>query len=304
MAKNFLTPAETAQSFIGIGDYKTKMPVPKIIISSFLAGAYIALAAQVMTTVTHDMAGSFGVGFTSFIGGCVFGIALVLVLIAGSDLFTGNCLLSMGWLNGNLTSKQVLNNWGLVYAGNFIGCLFLVWMMYTSDIWDAHGSQIGAHAVAIAYKKTQLTFLEAFVRGMGCNWLVCLAVVIVAAGQDTMGKILGAWFPVMVFIASGFEHCVANMFIIPAGIIASLDPAIAKVVISLHPTWDISSLNVQAFLYNNLLPVTLGNIVSGAVLVGGVYWYLYVKGSKETSKEPQKAEQTGFQAAKLGRKQS
>jgi formate/nitrite transporter len=304
VAKNFLTPAETAQSFIGIGDYKTKMPVPKIIVSSFLAGAYIALAAQVMTTVTHDMAGPFGVGFSSFIGGCVFGIALVLVLVAGSDLFTGNCLLSMGWLNGNLTSKQVLNNWGLVYAGNFIGSLFLVWMMYTSGIWDAHSSQIGAHAVAIAYKKTHLTFWEAFVRGMGCNWLVCLAVVIVAAGQDTMGKILGAWFPVMIFIASGFEHCVANMFIIPAGIVASLDPAIAKVVMSQHPTWDISSLNVQAFLSNNLLPVTLGNIVSGAGLVGGIYWYLYVKGTKETSKEPQKTEPTGFQAAKLGRKQS
>jgi formate/nitrite transporter len=301
MAKNFLTPAETAQTFIGVGNYKVKMPVGKVIISSFLAGAYIALAAQVMTTVTHDMAGTFGVGFSSFIGGCVFGIALVLVLIAGSDLFTGNCLLSMGWLNGNLNSKQVLNNWLLVYFGNLIGSLFLVWMMFSSGIWDGNGSQIGAHAVAIAYKKTHLSFWEAFVRGMGCNWLVCLAVVIVAAGQDTMGKILGAWFPVMVFIASGFEHCVANMFIIPAGIIASLDPAIAKAVISQHPAWDLSSLNLQAFLSNNLLPVTLGNIVSGAGLVGGVYWYLYVKGT--TQETPPAEPTTGFKAAKLGRKQ-
>lgn len=280
MAKNFLTPAETAQAFIGVGNYKVKMPISKVVISSFLAGAYIALAAQVMTTVTHDMAGHFGVGFSSFIGGCVFGIALVLVLVAGSDLFTGNCLLSMGWLNNNLTTNQVLNNWALVYTGNLIGSLFLVWMMYASGIWEGHGSQIGAHAVSIAYKKTHLTFLEAFVRGMGCNWLVCLAVVIVAAGQDTMGKILGAWFPVMVFIASGFEHCVANMFIIPAGIIASLDPAVAEVVISNHPTWELNSLNIYTFVVHNLIPVTLGNIVSGAVLVGGVYWYLYVKGTQ------------------------
>jgi len=280
MAKNFLTPAETAQAFIGIGDYKTKMPVLKIIVSSFLAGAYIAFAAQLMTTVTHDMAGYFGIGFSSFIGGSVFGIALVLVLVAGSDLFTGNCLLSMGWLNGNLNTPQVLNNWTLVYAGNFIGSLFLVWMMYASDIWGGHGSQIGAHAVSIAYKKTHLTFMEAFTRGMGCNWLVCLAVVIVAAGQDTTGKILGAWFPVMAFIASGFEHCVANMFIIPAGLVAKLDPAIAEVVISKHPTWDLSSLNLYSFFVHNLLPVTLGNIVSGAVLVGGIYWYLYVKDAK------------------------
>lgn len=280
MAKNFLTPAETAQAFIGVGDYKVKMPISKVVVSSFLAGAYIALAAQVMTTVTHDMAGYFGVGFSSFIGGCVFGIALVLVLVAGSDLFTGNCLLSMGWLNKSLTTNQVLNNWALVYAGNFIGGLFLVWMMYSSGIWDGHGSQIGAHAVSIAYKKTHLTFLEAFVRGIGCNWLVCLAAVIVVAGQDTMGKIIGAWFPVMVFIASGFEHCIANMFIIPAGIVASLEPAVADVVMSNHPTWELSSLNVYTFVVHNLIPVTLGNIVSGAGLVGGIYWYLYVKGTK------------------------
>jgi formate/nitrite transporter len=283
MAKNFLTPAETAQAFIGIGDYKTKMPVLKVIVSSFLAGAYIAFAAQLMTTVTHDMAGYFGIGFSSFIGGSVFGIALVLVLVAGSDLFTGNCLLSMGWLNGNLNTRKVLNNWTLVYAGNFIGSLFLVWMMYSSDIWGGHGSQIGAHAVSIAYKKTHLTFMEAFTRGMGCNWLVCLAVVIVAAGQDTTGKILGAWFPVMAFIASGFEHCIANMFIIPAGLVAMLDPAVAEVVISNHPTWDLSSLNLYTFFVHNLLPVTLGNIVSGAVLVGGIYWYLYVKDTKPAS---------------------
>ncbi|MCK5718635.1 MAG: formate/nitrite transporter family protein, partial [Thiomargarita sp.] len=191
MSKNFLTPAETAQSFITVGNYKTSMPVLKVIISSFLAGAYIAFAAQLMTTVTHDMAGYFGVGFSSFIGGAVFGIALVLVLVAGSDLFTGNCLLSMGWLNGNLNTAQVLNNWGLVYFGNFIGSLFLVWMMLNSNLWLGHESQIGAQAVAIAYKKANLSFWEAFVRGIACNWLVCLAVVIVAAGQDTMGKILG-----------------------------------------------------------------------------------------------------------------
>ncbi|MCK5662886.1 MAG: formate/nitrite transporter family protein [Thiotrichaceae bacterium] len=280
MAKNFLTPAETAQGFIGVGNYKVSMPIPKIIVSSFLAGAYIAFAAQLMTTVTHDMTGYFGVGFSSFIGGSVFGIALVLVLVAGSDLFTGNCLLSMGWLNGDLKTSQVLNNWTIVYIGNFIGALFLLWMMYTSNIWEGHGGQIGAQAVAIAYKKAHLTFWEAFTRGMGCNWLVCLAVVIVAAGQDTMGKIAGAWFPVMAFIASGFEHCIANMFIIPAGLVAKMNPAIADVVMSNHPTWDLNSLNMYSFLVNNLIPVTLGNIFSGAVLVGGIYWYLYVKDSK------------------------
>jgi formate/nitrite transporter len=279
------------------------MPVSKVLVSSFLAGAYIAFAAQLMTTVTHDMVGIFGMGFSSFIGGCVFGIALVLVLVAGSDLFTGNCLLSMGWLNGNLTSRQVLNNWTLVYIGNFIGSLFLVWMMFTSDIWSGHGHQIGAHAIAIAYKKAHLSFWEAFVRGMGCNWLVCLAVVIVAAGQDTMGKILGAWFPVMAFIASGFEHCVANMFILPAGLVAKMNPEIANVVISVHPSWDLSSFTFHTFVVNNLIPVTLGNIFSGAVLVGGIYWYLYVKGTKEAiPQEAPKPDRVGFQAAKLGRK--
>ncbi|NEW60213.1 formate/nitrite transporter family protein, partial [Sulfurovum sp. bin170] len=261
----------------GIGDYKVKMPTAKVLVSGFLAGAYIAFAAQLMTTVTHDMTGVFGAGFTSFIGGGVFGIALVLVLVAGSDLFTGNTMLSMGWLNGNLNTKQVLNNWMLVYIGNFIGAMFLVWLIYNSSMWDAHGGQVGANAVTLAYKKVHLTFTEAFIRGIACNWLVCLAVIMVVSAKDTMGKILGAWFPVMAFIASGFEHCVANMFIIPAGITASLDPTVAEAVMLTHPTWDLATLNTSSFIFGNLIPVTLGNIFSGAVLVGGIYWFLYVK---------------------------
>jgi len=277
MSKNFLTPAETANSFIGIGEYKAKMPKNKVLVSAFLAGAYIAFAAQLLTTVTQDMSGIFGVGFTSFIGGSVFGIALVLVLVAGSDLFTGNTMLSMAWLNGNLGTKQVLRNWSWVYIGNFIGALFLVWLIYSADMWSGHGGAVGAKAVALAYKKTHLSFGEAFIRGMACNWLVCLAVILVASAQDTVSKIVAAWFPVMAFIASGFEHCVANMYIIPAGITASLDPTIASVVTSAHPTWDLATLNMSSFVFGNLIPVTLGNIFSGAILVGGIYWFLYVK---------------------------
>ena len=277
MAQNFLTPAETANSFIGIGQYKVKMPTAKVLVSGFLAGAYIAFAAQLMSTVTQDMSGIFGVGFTSFIGGGVFGIALVLVLVAGSDLFTGNTMLSMGWLNGDIKTKQVLNNWTLVYLGNFIGAMFLLWLIYNSNLWGAHDGHMGANAVALAYKKTHLTFSEAFIRGIACNWLVCLAVILVASAKDTVSKIAGAWFPVMAFIASGFEHCVANMFIIPAGITASLDPTVAKAVMSAHPAWDLTTLNTSSFIFGNLIPVTLGNIFSGAVLVGGIYWFLYVK---------------------------
>ncbi len=277
MGQNFLTPAQTANEFIGIGEYKAKMPKSKVILSGFLAGAYIAFAAQLMNTVTHDMVGIFGAGFTSFIGGSVFGIALVLVLVAGSDLFTGNTLLSMGWLNGNIKSKQLLNNWTWVYIGNFIGAMFLLWMMYSSNLWGGHGGEIGANAVALAYKKTHLSFTEAFIRGVGCNWLVCLAVVMVVSAKDVASKIAAAWFPVMAFIASGFEHCVANMFIIPAGITASLDPVVASAVMAHHPTWDLSTLNISSFIFGNLIPVTLGNIFSGAVLVGGLYWFLYVK---------------------------
>ncbi len=277
MSKNFLTPAETANSFIGIGEYKAKMPFKKVLVSAFLAGAYIAFAAQLMTTVTQDMSGVFGTGFTSFIGGSVFGIALVLVLVAGSDLFTGNTLLSMAWLNGNLKTKQVLKNWSWVYFGNFIGAIFLVWLIYSANMWSAHEGAVGAKAVALAYKKTHLSFGEAFVRGMACNWLVCLAVIMVASAQDIISKIAAAWFPVMAFIASGFEHCVANMFVIPAGITASHNPVVFSAVTAAHPTWDLASLNTSAFIFNNLIPVTLGNIFSGAVLVGGIYWFLYVK---------------------------
>ena len=277
MSNNFLTPAETANSFIGIGEYKAKMPFKKVLVSGFLAGAYIAFAAQLLTTVTQDMVGHFGAGFTSFIGGSVFGIALVLVLVAGSDLFTGNTLLSMAWLNGNLKTKQVLKNWSWVYLGNFIGAMFLLWLIYTANMWSSHEGAVGAKAVALAYKKTHLTFWEAFVRGMACNWLVCLAVIMVASAKDTISKIVAAWFPVMAFIASGFEHCVANMFVIPAGITASHNPIVFSAVTAAHPTWDLASLNFSSFIFGNLIPVTLGNIFSGAVLVGGIYWFLYVK---------------------------
>jgi formate/nitrite transporter len=277
MGQNFLTPAQTANAFIDIGKYKANMPTKKVLVSGFLAGAYIAFAAQLMNMVTHDMVGTFGAGFTSFIGGSVFGIALVLVLVAGSDLFTGNTLLSMAWLNGNLKTKEVLNNWKWVYIGNFIGAIFLLWLMYNSHLWAGHGGEVGANAVALAYKKTHLTFTEAFIRGIGCNWLVCLAVVMVVSAKDVVSKVVAAWFPVMAFIASGFEHCVANMFIIPAGITASLDPTVAQAVMAHHPTWDLSTLNMSSFVFGNLIPVTLGNIFSGAILVGGVYWFLYVK---------------------------
>lgn len=284
MSQNFLTPAQTANAFVDIGKYKASMPRNKMLVSGFLAGAYIAFAAQLMNMVTHDMASTFGFGFTSFIGGSVFGIALVLVLVAGSDLFTGNTMLSMAWLNGDLKTKQVINNWIWVYLGNFIGAMFLLWMMYNSHLWGGHGGEVGANAVALAYKKTHLSFSEAFIRGIGCNWLVCLAVIMVASAKDTMGKIVAAWFPVMAFIASGFEHCVANMFIIPAGITASLDPTVASAVMAHHPTWDLATLNTSSFIFGNLIPVTLGNIFSGAVLVGGIYWFLYVK---EENKEYQ-----------------
>jgi formate/nitrite transporter len=277
MTQNFLTPAETANAFIAIGEYKAKMSKNKVLVSGFLAGAYIAFAAQLMNMVTHDMVAHFGAGFTSFIGGSVFGIALVLVLVAGSDLFTGNTMLSMAWLNGNLNTKEVLKNWTWVYIGNFIGATFLLWMMYNSHLWGGHGGEVGANAVALAYKKTHLSFSEAFIRGVGCNWLVCLAVVMVVSAKDIISKIAAAWFPVMAFIASGFEHCVANMFIIPAGITASLDPTVASAVMAHHPTWDLATLNTSSFIFGNLIPVTLGNIFSGAILVGGIYWFLYIK---------------------------
>jgi formate/nitrite transporter len=267
------TIAETVAQKIGVG--KTTSPWLSVLVLGILAGAYIGFGGLLSTTVTHDMAGFLGVGFTKFISGAVFSVGLMLVVIAGAELFTGNNLMITSTLAREITFGKMARRWVLVYGANFIGSLILALLFYLSGLWRTGGNAVGAAAVRIAFGKVTLPFGEALFRAIGCNWLVCLAVWMALAARQTVGRIFAIFFPIMAFVAIGFEHCVANMYFIPAGIFlhnwariagpAGVDPGV---------------LNWGSFFYRNLLPVTIGNIIGGGFFVGMSYWGAYLKPRK------------------------
>ncbi|RME33867.1 MAG: formate/nitrite transporter family protein [Deltaproteobacteria bacterium] len=264
MNRNFLTPAETAREVVAAGQRVLNQPPGRTLVLSFLAGVYIAFGAQLAIVVTSDAGTFFGAGFSRFLGGSVFSVGLMLVIVCGAELFTGNSLLVKAALNRRISWGKLLENWGLVIFGNLFGALFIAWLIVHSGLWQ--GSSIAEKAVAIAASKASLPLDQAFIRGILCNWLVCLAVVMAVAARDLPGKLLACYIPIMAFVASGFEHSVANMFFIPTGLLLQGDAGAATGL-----TWE-------HFLVNNLIPVTLGNIVGGVLFVAGAYWYTYLRG--------------------------
>jgi len=235
------------------------------------AGSFIAFGAAFFTMVTHDS--SLGLGLTKLIGGLVFSLGLILVIIAGADLFTGDTLMIMACFSRKITWRQMLRSWGFVFLGNLAGSLVIVMLVYFSGHWLGHGGAIGAKALAIANAKVNLTFVQAFTSGMLCNILVCLAIWLCYSSRSVTDKILSIIFPITAFVAMGFEHSIANMYFIPAGLILRHNP---EIVALLNGT-DLSNLTTSGFLVNNLLPVTIGNMVGGAIFIGIIYWILYLR---------------------------
>jgi formate/nitrite transporter len=230
---------------------------------AILAGAFIAFGAAFYTVVTHDSELSYGL--TKLVGGFVFCIGLILVVVAGAELFTGNNLLVMAWADRKISLKQLFNNWTVVYIGNLIGSLFVVYLVYSSGHWEMNAGNVGKKAVMIALAKTERSGIELFFSGILCNILVCLAVWLSFAGRSVVDKILSILFPITAFVAMGFEHSVANMYFIPAGMLAGKGP------------------DITGFI-SNLVPVTLGNIVGGGLLVALVYWFIYLYPQKRKTK--------------------
>lgn len=270
-------PAAVANAFCTIGQAKTNLSWFKMIILGILAGAYIAFGAELATMVTYDAAQYVGQGIAKFLFGSVFSVGLMLVVIAGAELFTGNNLIVVGTLNGNVTVGKLLNSWFWIYVANFIGSLLLVWLMYATGLWKTGDFGVGAKALAIANGKVNLSWGTAIARGIVCNWLVCLAVWLAVAAKDVPGKILGIYFPIMAFVASGFEHSVANMYFVPMGIMLKSNTSVAAAA---GLTDKLANLNWGAFLFNNLLPVTIGNIIGGAFFVATLYWFVYLRDAK------------------------
>jgi len=267
------TIAETVAKTVGVA--KTTSPWLTVFILGILAGSYIGFGGLLSTIVTFDMGSNFGIGFTKFMGGAAFSVGLMLVVIAGAELFTGNNLMVSSAMSGEITYGKMLKRWSLVYIANFIGSILLALLFYFSGLWKTDGGAVGAKAISIAYGKVSLSFSEALFRGIGCNWLVCLAVWMALASRQTIGKIFAIFFPIMAFVAIGFEHCIANMYFIPTGIFLKIWGGV-----SATQGFDSHTLGWVALVWKNLLPVTIGNIIGGGIFVGMSYWSAYLRPSK------------------------
>ena len=245
-----LQPKEVAQSLIAIGEKKATSSIVDLFVYGILAGIYVGFGATAATIVLSG--GTLDPGLSKFLAGTVFSVGLMLVLIPGAELFTGNILMVIGLLGKKYGVSKMLRNWLAVYLGNFIGGLLLACLVFNSGLLQTSAltATAGNVAVKIAENKLSLTFFQAFCRGILCNMLVCLAVIMSLSSKTMTGKILGIYFPIMIFVVSGYEHSIANMYFIPAGLMASGQ--------FLARFWEI---------FRNLIPVTIGNIVGGLMIV-------------------------------------
>ena len=250
------TPVEIAEIWIGNGVKKANLPIGKMLVLGMMAGAFIGFGADVFVLATAAGGDAFQAMVAKLIGAALFPVGLMMVILCGAELFTGNNLLTLALMDKKITAGQMLRNWGVVYIGNLAGSVLLAFLLAKSGLFaDAAGER----AIAIAAAKTSIPFMPALLRGMLCNILVVLACWFQAGARDLIGKIFAIWFPIMMFVFAGFEHSIANMTYIPLGIFLGADV-----------TWG-------AFFLNNLLPVTIGNLIGGACVVPFAYYYAYKK---------------------------
>ena len=265
-------PNEIAVALREAGRKKTQLSLDRMFVLGILAGVYIGFGAQLATTVSMDLAPKVGVGLSNMISGGVFSVGLMLVVLGGAELFTGNNLIWISFLSRRSKVTAVLRNWATVFLGNFVGSMLLAILIFVGGFYTMGGNALGIRALTIANGKVNIGFIQLIARGIVCNWLVCLAVWIATSAEDTTGKILACFFPIMAFVASGFEHSIANMFFIPIGILLKGVPNLVSLAgLNLeHLTWT-------GFLTRNLLPVTIGNIIGGGFFVATLYWYVYLR---------------------------
>ncbi|MCQ2544860.1 MAG: formate/nitrite transporter family protein [Clostridia bacterium] len=268
-----LSPAEIMQKQSDASVGKANGGVLKLFILGILAGAFIAFGAcgsmVASFNLTSDPA-TFGVG--KVLMAAVFPVGLMMVVMCGAELFTGNCLMVIGALDKKIRWGQIWRNWAIVYAGNFVGSFLIALCAKISGMWDYGGGLLGAMTVKTAIGKCGLDFMPALVMGICCNVLVCLAVWMATGSGETIGKIFAIWFCIGLFIICGFEHSVANMYFIPAGMMAASNDAYVSLL-----GLDTSGLKVFNFVVRNLLPVTIGNILGGSLFIGATYWLTYRK---------------------------
>jgi formate transporter len=268
-----LPPPEIARKAELVGETKAAMPAATVFALAILAGAFIALGAIFSTTVAAG-GSDLPYGVARLLTGLAFTLGLILVVLAGAELFTGNNLIVMAWASRRISTTRLLGNWALVYAGNFVGAISTAALMYLTRQYTFGDGEVGRTALVIATGKVDLGFTQAVVLGAFCNALVCLAVWLTYGAHTTADKILAVVPPIAAFVAAGFEHSVANMYFIPLGLFVKGD---GDWTVATSGLPDLSHLTWGSFLSDNLLPVTIGNIAGGALMVGAVYWFIYLR---------------------------
>src|SRR3954468_7015627 len=262
---NAYSPAEIKEAVEKVGVKKTNLPFLTSLMLAVIAGGSIGLGALYYTVIVSDPGLSFAAA--RVMGGLAFSLGLVIVLVGGAELFTGNNLIVMAWASGNVSAKEMLRNWVVVYFGNLIGALGLVILVFLSHHLDMNGGRVGLSILNTAAAKIQPDAVTLFFKGVLCNLLVCLAVWLAYAGRSVTDKIVALVFPVSAFIAAGFDHCVANMYFLPLAWLMTQTGHVPA-------DFDASAITITGIIHN-LVPVTLGNIVGGAGLVGAMYWTIY-----------------------------
>lgn len=277
MSFDALLPAEMAVRAEQVGVRKAQLNVVSMFMLSVLAGAFIALGAIFATTVMAGASTMLPYGVIRLLGGSVFSLGLILVVVAGAELFTGNNLIVMAWASRKISTRLLVKNWVVVYFGNFVGSLATAGVMYLTGQFAFGNGAVGLVALTTADAKTKLDFVQAIALGIMCNSLVCLAVWLSYSARSAVDRVVTIIPPIAAFVTAGFEHSVANMYFIPIGLlIKALAPASFWTSIG-KTAADYPLLTWDRFFLGNLLPVTIGNIIGGTVMVGLVYWFVYLR---------------------------
>lgn len=280
MEKSMIKPADICDEISNVYSKKAEYPILKSCFLGLLAGAFISLGGFAASLASHSIE---NVGVAKFVAGAIFPVGLILVLLCGTDLFTGNILLTVPLADKKIKLSQLGKNWLIIYFSNFVGAFIIAFLIFSSGSLDTNSYHLGAYALKVAATKATLPFGKAFASGILCNILVCIAVWISYSAKDIAGKILAIWFPIMAFIVGGFEHCVANMYYFSVAMLAKSNPAYAEALaksLNLSPEQvaeKLSHINIESII-SNLIPVTLGNIVGGGFFVGLAFWMAYKYG--------------------------
>lgn len=277
--RNFLTPNEVAGELVTVAENKANLSLLQKIVLGIIAGAYLAFAAVASNTAAFQLMNNPStLGLSKLLSAFVFSGGLILVVVCGSELFTGNNLMLMGVYEKKISVKQLLISWGIVYVANFVGSILIAFMVAKSGQLGFAGSMLGGATIKIACTKVSLSTSNAILLGLMCNWLVCLAVWGSTAARDIGSKIMAIFFPIMMFVTAGFEHSIANMYYISAGLFAKENSQYVDAALQLGVKQsDIANLDWSSFFLGNLFPVTLGNIIGGTIFVGTAYWLAFMR---------------------------